>query len=200
MSVSFSQTTVSNPNGVQGVYPLIQTIGSEGAIADMQAYVTRSYRNQSAAVIPFGVFVTTDNSAATNDVFAATTATGPAGILGLATEVKNFEVGGTYSTGAVTADSRIGYPIGQTLSVLSKGVVWVYAYEAVVLGDAVRFLKVANTGSNAAALLGRFGKTSVANKTVAITTGARWLSETTGAGLALLELDIPSAAFSADTI
>lgn len=200
MAVNFAQTTVSNPNGVQGVYPLIQTLGAEGAIADMQAYVTRSYRNQTGGVIPFGVLVATDNTPTSNDTFAADYATGPAGILGLATEVKHFEVGGTYATGAVTADSRIGYPNGQTLSVLSKGVAWVFAYEAVALGDAVRFLKVANTGSNADALLGRFGKTSVANKTVAITTGARWLSETTGAGLALLELDIPAAAFTADTI
>jgi hypothetical protein len=201
-SINFTPTVVTNPSkGVQGVYPLTQTLGQEGAIADMQAYVTRSYRNQSGAVIPFGVFVVPDKDPVTNDVFAVKTASGATGILGLANEVKIFEVakGGTYDTGATAPDGRIGYPDKQTITVLSKGVVWVYSAEAVDLGDAVRFFAVDHSATLAGSFQGRFGKTAVNNKTVALTVGARWLSKTSGAGLALLELDIPATTFVADT-
>lgn len=201
MAISFSATTVSDPTGAQGIYPLTQTIGQEGGIADLQGYVSRSYRNQSGAVIPFGVLVATDNTPTSNDVFAVEIASGATGIVGLATEVKIFEgaTGGIYPSNAIAADGRLGYPNSQTLSVLSKGVVWVYTAEAVALGDAVRFFKTTHNATLAGAHQGRFGKTAVTNKTVAITLGARWLSETTGAGLALLELDIPAATFAADT-
>lgn len=201
MAVSFTPTTVSNPTGAQGTYPLTQTIGQEGALADLQAYVTRSYRNQSGAVIPFGILVMTDNSPSTNDVFAVEPATGATGIVGLALEAKIFEgaLGGIYDTGAKAADGRLGYPAGQTVTVMSKGVAWVYTTEAVALGDAVRFWDTANDPTVAGAHLGRFCKTASTTKTTAITTGARWLSETTGAGLALLEIDLPAATFTADT-
>jgi hypothetical protein len=99
----------------------------------------------------------------------------------------------------VDSDGRIGYPDKETITVVSKGVVWVYATEAVALGDAVRFWDTENTGTVAGSFLGRFCKTASTTKTTAITAGARWLSETTAAGLVLLEIDIPACSFTADT-
>jgi hypothetical protein len=91
----------------------------------------------------------------------------------------------------------MGYPDKETVNVVSKGVVWVYSVDAIALGDAVRFYKADHSGTTAGAFLGRFGKTAVATKTVAVA-GARWLSETTAAGLVLLELDIPGQTYTAD--
>jgi hypothetical protein len=93
----------------------------------------------------------------------------------------------------------VGYPDTQTVNVLSKGVVWVYATEAIALGDAVRFYGVDHSGTVSGAYVGRFATTAVAAKTFALTGGARWLSETSGAGLVLLELDLPGVTFTADT-
>lgn len=206
MAATFTATTVSSPIGAQGSYPLRQGVGHEGMIADLQAYVTRSYRNQSGAAIPFGVLCMTDNDPTSNDAFAIEPATAATGIVGLTVDsLTNEGVTGSTSTQSYipnptpfAADGRIGYPNTETVNILSKGVVWVWSAVAISLGDAVRFYKVDHSATIATAFLGRFGKTAVANKTIAITSGARWLSESSAAGLVLLELDIPSATFSAD--
>ncbi len=203
MPVSFTPTTVTSPAGAQGTYPLALDKGHEGMIADLQAYVSRSYRNQSGVAIPFGVLVMTDNSPTSNDPFAIEIATGAAGIVGLAVSTLTMEgqTGGSAYIPNPTpfaADGRVGYPDKQTVNVLSKGVTWVYTTEAIALGDAVRFWDTAYAPTVAGAFLGRFCKTASGTRTTAISGGARWLSETTGAGLVLLELDIPAATFAAD--
>lgn len=204
MAVSFTPTTVTNPSGVQGSYPLIQVVGHEGMIADLQAYVSRSYRNQSGAAIPFGVLCMTDNSPTSLDTFAIEVATGATGIVGLAVSSLTMEgvSGGSAYTPIPTpfaADGRVGYPDTETVNIVSKGVVWVYSTETIALGNAVRFWDTANSPTVAGAFLGRFCTTASTTKTTAITAGARWLSETTGAGLVLLEIDIPACTFAADS-
>ena len=206
MAVSFTPTTVTNPAGAQGSYPLELTVGHEGMIADLQAYVSRSYYNQSGAAIPFGSLVATDNSPTSNDPFAVQLATSGTGVVGLAIDGLTFEgVSGSSSytpnpTNIIgDGSARVGYPNTQTVNVLSKGVVWVYSTEAIALGDAVRFFGVDHSGTLDGAYVGRFGKTAVATKTFALTGGARWLSETSAAGLVLLEIDLPGITFTADT-
>lgn len=202
MAVTFTPTVVTNPAGVQGQYPLDLTVGHEGKIADLQAYVSRSYRNETGAAIPFGVLVTQDATANTDD-FAVKIATGPATILGLTVSSLTFEgasQGSTYtpSPTPIYSDGRYGFANKETMNVLSKGVVWVFTTEAVDLDSAVRFWNAAGTPGVATAFLGRWCKTATNDKTTAVTGGARWLSKTSGAGLALLELDLPAATFTAD--
>jgi len=204
MAVTFTATTVNNPSGAQGTYPLTQVKGHEGMIADLQAYVSRSYRNQTGAAIPFGVLVATDNTPTSNDALAVEIATGVTNIQGMAISSMTMEgVSGSssYTPNPTPAysDGRIGYPDKETLNVVSKGVIWVYSATAIALGDAVRFYNADHSGTVAGAFLGRFTKTAVASKTIQVTAGARWLSETTAAGLVLLEIDIPGMTYSADT-
>lgn len=203
MAVTFTATTVTNPTGAQGSYPLREVAGHEGMLADLQAYVCRSYRNQSGAAIPYGVLVATDNSPTSNDALAVEIATGTTLIQGITVSSQVLEgasLGSAYTPvpTPVYSDGRYGYPDKETVNVVSKGVVWVYSATAIALGDAVRFYNADHSGTVTGAYLGRFTKTAVANKTVAIT-GARWLSETTAAGLVLLEIDIPGMTYSADT-
>lgn len=208
MPVNFTPTTVVNPIGVQGSYPLRLDIGHEGMIADNRDYVSASYRNQSGAVIPFGSLVQIDNTPTSNDQYAVQLATDGSLIQGLAIDSFTFEgasggayqgVPGQYPGTSIMADGRMGYPDKQTMNVMSRGVAIVYSAEAIAMGDAVRFFGVAHDGTLAGAYVGRFGKTAVATKTFAITSGARWMSETTAAGLVLLEIDLPNMTFSADT-
>jgi len=203
MAVTFTATTVANPTGAQGSYPLREVAGHEGMLADLQAYVCRSYRNQSGAAIPYGVLVATDNSPTSNDALAVEIATGVTNIQGMAVSslvLEGVSGGSSYTPNPtpVYSDGRVGYPDKETINVVSKGVIWVYSVEAIALGDAVRFYKADYSGTTAGAFLGRFGKTAVASNTIAVT-GARWLSETSAAGLALLEIDIPGMTYSADT-
>jgi hypothetical protein len=203
MAVTFTATTVANPAGAQGSYPLTQVVGHEGMIADLQAYVSRSFRNQTGAALPYGVLVATDNTPTSNDALAVEIATGTTLIQGITVDTLTIEgakAGMVYTPipTPIYSDGRLGYPDKETVNVVSKGVVWVYSATAIALGDAVRFYNADHSGTVAGAFLGRFTKTAVANKTVAIT-GARWLSETTAAGLVLLEIDIPGMTYSADT-
>lgn len=204
MAVSFTPTTVTSPTGAQGSYPQRLVAGHEGMVADAQAYVSRSYVNQSGAAIPFGVLVATDNDPTSNDPFAVQIATGATGIVGLSISSMVHEgvsAGQAYvpSPTPVYSDGRIGYADKQTLNVLSKGVVWVYTTEAIALGNAVRFWDTDYSGTVSGAFLGRFCTSASGTRTTAITAGARWLSETSGAGLVLLEIDLPAATFAADS-
>lgn len=204
MAVTFTATTVANPAGAQGSYPLREVAGHEGMIADLQAYVSRSFRNQTGAAIPYGVLVATDNTPTSNDALAVEVATGVTLIQGITVSSQVLEgvSGGSAYTPNPTpvySDGRLGYPDKETVNVVSKGVIWVYSTAAIALGDAVRFFKADHSGTVSGAFLGRFTKTAVATKTVEITAGARWLSETSAAGLVLLEIDIPGMTYSADT-
>lgn len=204
MAVSFTPSIVTNPVGVQGTYPQQLVKGHEGMIADLQAYVCRSYRNQSGAALPFGALLAVDNTPTTNDVYAVDFAGAATNIVGIAASTYTFEAnqgGSAYvpNPTPVAADGsgRIGYPDKTTVNVLSKGVIWVYTAEAVALGDAVRAFIDDHSDTLAPAYQGRFGKSAVADHTVLLG-GARWLSETAAAGLAMLELDIPATTFTAD--
>ena len=205
MAVTFTPTTVTNPEGVQGTYPQRMVPGHEGMVADLQACVIRSYRNQSGAALPFGALLAVDNTPTSNDTYAVDLAGAATNIVGLAVSTLTFEgnTGGSAYTPnptpiAADGSGRMGYPNEKTLNVLSKGVVWVYTAEAVALDDEVRAFITNYNGTLAGAYQGRFGKTAVAANTVLLG-GARWLSETSAAGLALLELDIPATTFTADS-
>ena len=206
MAVTFVNTIVVDPDGVQGDYPQELVAGHEGMLADLQAYVSRSYRNQTGACIPFGRLVATDNTPATNDVYAVELAGGADGIVGITIDSFTFEAVGqpvyTRDPSPIREDAEgtehVGYPDKQSLNVMSKGVIWVHTVEAVELGDDVRAFITDYSGTTSGADQGRFGTTAVASNTVLIG-GARWLSETTEAGLVLLELDIPASTFTADT-
>jgi len=203
MAVTFTDTNVSNPAGAQGAYPLSLTNGHEGLIADLQAYVSRSYTNESSAVIPYGHAVIID-AAATSGLGAKLPAGASAtDVLGIAVDSNVFEnAASTYTAtpSNKTADGRLGYPDKQMVNVLSKGVVWVYSTDAVALGDAVRIYHTdsASAASNGG-YKGRFAKDAEAGKSFLITAGARWLSAASAGSIALLEIDIPTLTVTADT-
>ena len=207
MAVTFTNTIVTSPEGVQGDYPLVTVKGHEGMLADLQAYVSRSYFNQTGAAIPFGRLLQIDSTPSTNDVYASELAAGVTNIIGIsidsftfeAAEAKNSSYTGnpTWIRTDAEGGEHVGYPDTQILNVMSKGVIWVYAVEAVSLGDDVRAFISDQSAGTSGADQGRFGSSASGGNTVLIG-GARWLSETTEAGLALLELDIPASTFTAD--
>ena len=204
MAVTFTDTNVSNPAGAQGAYPLALTNGHEGLIADLQAYVSRSYTNESSAVIPYGHAVIIDGSATSGLGAKLPAGASATDILGIAVDSNVFEnaAQSTYTQTPTnkTADGRVGYPDKQMVNVLSKGVIFVYTTDAVALGDAVRVYHTdsASASSNGG-YKGRFAKDAEAGKSFLITAGARWLSAASAESIALLEIDIPTLTVTADT-
>lgn len=195
MAVSFTPTTVSNPTGVQGTYPMTLNAGHEGMIADLQSYVARTGYNESGAVIAYGSVVTLNTSGTELSVKKIGGASET--IMGIATDAHVFEnsAGSIYTLASEDANGLIGYPATQPVNVLSKGVIWVYVNEAVPeLNSAVRIRHTTASSKYA----GRFDVSADNGKTLLVTAGARWLSTTSGAGLALLEIDIPGLAVTAD--
>lgn len=207
MAVSFTPTVVSNPQGAQGTYPLKLTVGQEGALSNLSDYVVETARNQSGAVLPFGVPCATDNTPTTNEANAVDFAAGATLIQGMSLMANIFEgndesayVGrsGYYPSTALAADGRLGYPNLQTMSLLRRGTIWVYSPVAIAIGDAVRFFKSDHSGTVTGAYQGRFTKTAAAGVTVQITSGAAWRSESSGAGLVELAVNFLTATFTAD--
>tara|TARA_B100000405_G_C16717881_1_gene421552 strand:+ start:8447 stop:9037 length:591 start_codon:yes stop_codon:yes gene_type:complete len=196
MAVTYSETLVTSPAGAQGAYPQTLVKGHEGMLGDLQAYVSRSYRNETGAVIPFG-HALLYNGSGTEDASAKLLAGASAtGIVGIALDSNTFEV----NADSKTSDGRVGYPAKETVNVLSKGVLYVYSAHVIAVGDAVRIYHTDSaSASSTGGYKGRFGKTAEAGKTFEATAGARWLSSCAAGGIALLEIDIPGLTVSADT-
>ena len=196
MAVTYSESLVSNPAGAQGSYPLTQTKGHEGMLGDLQAYVSRSYQNETGAVIPFGHALLRNGSGTTDASGKLLAGASATDIVGVAIDSNTFAI----DSDAKTADGRVGYKAAATMNVISKGVLYVYSAHAIAMGDAVRVFHTnsASVSSNGG-YIGRFGKTAEAGKTFEVTAGARWLSSCAAGGIALLEIDLPGLTVSADS-
>ena len=94
---------------------------------------------------------------------------------------------------ALDANSRPGVKVDQAMNVASEGAVAVYVHGAVNPSTAVRVIHTA-TGTKYA---GRFNNAVISGKT-AVLSNARYLTTTTGDGVAILELNGPSFTLTGD--
>jgi len=208
MAVAFTPTTVTTPIGVQSSYPFTSVAAHEGMLGNMNSYDPFSGINQTGAALPFGALVQVDTTTGRDDN-AVTLATGTTGNMGILIDSFTFE--GVTSGNAsylstssgipgtnLYSDGRTGYPNRKAVNVLRRGQIWVFVTEAVGLTDAVRFWDTDYSGTTAGSFLGRFCKTASGTRTTQITNGARWLTKTSAAGLALLEIEMAAATFTAD--
>ena len=162
-------------------YSLPQSAAVPGTIATaINSCAIRSKANASGGVIAYGRAVV--QGTAPDDVVLP--AANKTGFVGIAVRTYMYE-------NAQTADGAFGYPDKRQIDVLTQGEVWVETEVAVAPGDAVFFRIAANTAS----IVGKFLKTADAaagpvDTAVAIP-NARWISSTTGAGLARLQINLP---------
>ena len=78
--------------------------------------------------------------------------------------------------------------VGETASLVRKGRVWVVVEEAIAVGDAVFFRHTAGGGGSN---LGAFRNDADTASADEITAGAAWVVGSAGAGVALLEINLP---------
>jgi len=186
MAVSFSTSGTPTAGGVQQSYALVHAALLEGQLSDIRDNTIGTYINETAVVQPFGdlqvynVAGTVANS--------ATTISGATGtVLGLNVLTYVDET-------ALNGDNRPGVKIDQVMNVANEGAVAVYVTGAVTPASPVRVLYSASGTGKA----GQFSHAFASGKTVRLS-NARFLSSTTGSGLAILELNGPSFTLSADS-
>jgi len=143
----------------------------KGALADIG--ITDKVGRVAAAAIPFGVGLAQTAVAGQAEIPTAT---------GFVFE--GISVQTNKPTANATGEAQ--YEIGEEITVLRKGRVWVYVEEAVAVNDDV-FLRHTD---NAALLAGDF-RTDADTANADQITNARFVTATTAAGLAQIEINLP---------
>lgn len=190
MTVAFSGVSTGAAGGVQQAYELTHAALVEGQFADIADNTVGTYINETGAVLPFGDLVVVNTAGTVGNSAKTIAATGDS-VLGVH--------GRTYvEETANNSVSRLGASDTQAVNVLTEGKVAVYVTGAVDFTSPVRVLYTTHTGTTAGAHPGRFSHAFVSGKTMRLS-NARWASKTTGAGLAILELNGPSFSLSADS-
>ena len=186
MAVTFTTSGTAAAGGVQQTYALEHTALLEGQLSDIRNNTVVTRINETAVVLPFGNGLVYD-STGTDGLGAKTiSATGDT-FLGVNVLTYVDET-------ALDGDSRPGVKVDQALNVVSEGAVAVYVTGAVTPASPVRVLYSASGTGKA----GQFSHAFASGKTVRLS-NARFLSSTTGAGIAVLELNGPSFTLSADS-
>ena len=186
MAVTFSASGTASVGGVQQSYAFTHDRFHEGQLSDIRDNTIGTYINETAVVQPFGD-VQVYNLAGTV-ANSATTISGATGtVLGINILTYVDET-------AVNSDSRPGVKIDQVLNVANEGAVAIYVTGAVTPASPVRVLFSASGTGKA----GQFSHAFASGKTSRLS-NARFLSTTTGSGLAILELNGPSFVLSADS-
>ena len=186
MAVTFSASGTASAGGVQQAYAFTHDRFHEGQLSDIRDNTIGTYINETAVVQPFGG-VQVYNTAGTVANSATT-------ISGASDTVLGLNVLTYVDETALNGDSRPGVKVQQVMNVANEGAVAVYVTGAVTPASVVRVLYVASgTGK-----IGQFSHAFASGKTVRLS-NARFLSTTTGSGLAVLELNGPSFTLSADS-
>lgn len=162
----------------QTAYTVEPAVGFRGLLADPNDdSFAIPLANGAAAAVGFGIMVRRD---VTNpeDQFDNFSATGqaPVGILVHTQAQENPNLAGD-----------LGVDQLEVASVLRRGRIWVRVEEAVSVGDPVFFRHTAGAGGSE---LGAF-RNDADTATCDQVTSAAWLQGSAGAGVALLELNIP---------
>jgi len=186
MTVVFTQTATGVTGGVQQAYALQHDPLLEGQLSDMRDNTIGTYINETAGVLAFGN-VMVYNSGGTVANSAVT-------ISGTADPVVGLNVLTYVDETALDTNSRPGVKANQALNIANQGAVAVYVHGAVNPSTVVRVIHSASGVEYA----GQFRAAAVSGRTATLS-NARYLTSTTGSGLAVLEVNGPSFTLTANT-
>jgi hypothetical protein len=186
MAVTFTTSGTASAGGVQQSYALEHAALLEGQLSDIRDNTIGTYINETAVVQPFGGLQVYN--------VAGTVANSATTISGASDTVLGVNVLTYVDETALNGDGRPGVKLDQVMNVANEGAVAVYVTGAVTPASPVRVLYSASGTGKA----GQFSHAFASGKTVRLS-NARFLSSTTGSGLAILELNGPSFTLSADS-
>lgn len=186
MAVTFTTSGTASAGGVQQSYALTHTALLEGQLSDIRDNTIGTYVNQTSAVLAFGNVVVYNSGGTVANSAATISGTGDV-VLGINALTYVDET-------ALDSNSRPGVKDKQVANVANEGAVAVYVTGAVTPASPVRVLYSASGTGKA----GQFSHAFASGKTLRLS-NARFLTSTTGSGLAILELNGPSFTLSADS-
>jgi len=186
MAVTFTTSGTASAGGVQQTYGLTHDALLEGQLSDIRDNTIGTYINETGAALAFGNVVVYNE--------AGTVANSATTISGASDTVLGVNVLTYVDETADDGDGRPGVKTAQACNVANEGAVAVYVTGAVTPKSVVRVLYSASGTGKA----GQFSHAFASGKTVRLA-GARFLTSTTGSGLAILELNGPSFTLSADS-
>ena len=186
MAVSFSASGTASAGGVQQSYALTHAALLEGQLSDIRDNTIGTYINETAVVQPFGDLQVYNTGGTVANSSKTITATGDT--------VVGINVLTYVDETALNGDLRPGVKVDQVMNVANEGAVAVYVTGTVTPASPVRVLYSASGTGKA----GQFSHAFASGKTVRLS-NARFLTSTSGAGLAILELNGPSFTLSADS-
>lgn len=186
MAVTFTTSGSPTAGGVQQSYALVHAALLEGQLSDIRDNTIGTYVNETAVVLPFGDVQVYNTGGTVANSAKTISATGET-VLGVNVLTYVDET-------ALNGDSRPGVKVDQVMNVANEGAVAVYVTGAVTPASPVRVLYSASGTGKA----GQFSHAFASGKTVRLS-NARFLTSTTGSGLAVLELNGPSFTLSADS-
>ena len=161
----------------QTAYSVDPDLGFRGLLGDPNddAFAL-ALANGSGAAVGFGIMVRRDASNLEDqfDIFSATGQT-PVGILVHTHAQQDSSLTGVNGVASL-----------ETASILRRGRIWVVVEEAITVGDDVYFRHTSGTGTE----IGAF-RNDVDGASCDQITDAQWLRGSSGAGVALLEINIP---------
>ena len=185
MAVTFTASGSPTAGGVQQAYELQHVALLEGQLSDIRDNTIGTYINETNAVLAFGnVVVYNSGGTVANSAKTISAATDTVVGLNVLTYVDET---------AKDGNGRPGVKDEQVCNVANEGAVAVYVHGAVNPTTPVRVIHTA-TGVKYA---GQFSADAISGKT-AVLSNARYLTSTTGSGLAVLELNGPSFTLTAN--
>ena len=186
MAVTFTTSGSPTAGGVQQSYALVHAALLEGQLSDIRDNTIGTYVNETNAVLAFGNVVVYASGGTVANSAKTISATGET--------VQGVNILTYVDETARDANNRPGVKDEQVLNVANEGAVAVYVTGAVTPASPVRVLYSASGTGQA----GQFSHAFASGKTVRLS-NARFLTSTTGSGLAVLELNGPSFTLSADS-
>lgn len=186
MAVTFTTSGTASAGGVQQSYALTHDALLEGQLSDIRDNTIGTYINETGAALAFGDVVVYSSGGTVANSAKTLAATGET-VLGINVLTYVDET-------AEDANGRPGVKTAQVCNIANEGAVAVYVTGAVTPASPVRVLYSASGTGKA----GQFSHAYASGKTVRLS-NARFLTSTTGSGLAILELNGPSFTLSADS-
>jgi hypothetical protein len=186
MAVTFTVSTSGTPGGVQSSYALVHDALLEGQLSDIRDNTIGTYINETSDALAFGNVVVYNSG--------GTVANSAATISGATDVVVGLNVLTYVDETAEDTNGRPGVKTQQVMNVINEGAVAVYVTGTVTPASPVRVLYSASGTGKA----GQFSHAFASGKTVRLS-NARFLTSTTGSGLAILEVNGPSFILSADS-
>lgn len=177
MALTFTTTASTTDDGAQIAYAMIGDRGFPGQIATIGPSTILTGANETGARIAYGVPLGLNGSGVLPNSASVRTTAGALLGISVRTQVSMRDGPTSYAD---------GIPDGAAINILTQGLIFLEVYEALAIGDALRYFK---SGTN----IGKWGKTASTGNSLALAAGGWVIRKAAAAGgVAVVEINTPA--------